>query len=123
MRSPEIQNTRVSSRRSSARRRPYDIERSVSLAETLDRVLNKGVVIAGDIIISVAGIDLLYLGVNLTLASVETMRTCNADKPNVAVQTTGGDIAAAMPWPGNGDGPAPGSDPIRVPAGAARGEV
>ncbi|HYU32471.1 MAG TPA: gas vesicle protein [Thermoanaerobaculia bacterium] len=46
----------------------------VSLCETLDRVLNKGAVIAGDVIISIADVELLYLGVNLMLTSVETMR-------------------------------------------------
>jgi hypothetical protein len=49
-------------------------QRRVSLCETLDRVLNKGAVVAGDIVISVAGVDLLYLGLNLVLTSVETMR-------------------------------------------------
>ena len=49
-------------------------QRQVSLCETLDRVLNKGAVIAGDIVISVADVELLYLGVNLVAASVETMR-------------------------------------------------
>lgn len=44
----------------------------ISLCETLDRVLNKGVVVAGEVVISVAGIDLVYLGLTLTLTSVET---------------------------------------------------
>ena len=44
----------------------------VSLCETLDRVLNKGVVVVGEVFISVAGIDLIYLGLNLVLTSVET---------------------------------------------------
>jgi hypothetical protein len=46
----------------------------ISLCETLDRVLNKGVVIAGEIMISVANIDLIYLGLQLVLTSVETAR-------------------------------------------------
>lgn len=50
-------------------------QRRVSLCETLDRVLNKGAVVAGDIVISVADIDLLYLGVNLVVTSVESMRS------------------------------------------------
>jgi hypothetical protein len=54
-------------------------QRRVSLCETLDRVLNKGAVVAGDIVISVAGVDLLYLGLNLVLTSVETMR--NWERP------------------------------------------
>ena len=42
--------------------------------EVLDRVLNKGVVVAGEVTISVADVDLLYLGLNLVLTSVETAR-------------------------------------------------
>jgi len=44
----------------------------ISLCETLDRVLNKGVVLAGEVVISVADIDLIYLGLQLVLTSVET---------------------------------------------------
>ncbi len=47
--------------------------KDVTLLEILDRILNKGVVIAGDIVISVADIDLVYLGLKLLLSSVETM--------------------------------------------------
>ncbi|MEI6732448.1 MAG: gas vesicle protein [Comamonadaceae bacterium] len=43
-----------------------------SLCELLDRVLNTGVVAMGEIVISVAGIDLIYLNLNLLLTSVET---------------------------------------------------
>lgn len=46
----------------------------VSVCEVLDRVLNKGVVVAGEVTISVADVDLLYLGLNLVLTSVETAR-------------------------------------------------
>lgn len=46
----------------------------ISLCETLDRVLNKGVVVSGDVIISVADVDLIYLGLRLVLTSVETAR-------------------------------------------------
>jgi len=38
----------------------------------LDRVLNKGVVVVGEVVISVADIDLIYLGLQLVLTSVET---------------------------------------------------
>ena len=44
----------------------------VSLLETLDHVLNRGLVIAGEITISVADIDLVFLGLNVLLTSVET---------------------------------------------------
>jgi hypothetical protein len=54
----------------------YELEgkEHVSLCETLDRVLNKGAVIVGDVMISVADIDLVYLGLQVILTSVETAR-------------------------------------------------
>lgn len=44
----------------------------VSLCEALDRVLNKGAVIAGELTISVADVDLIWLGLQLMVSSVET---------------------------------------------------
>jgi hypothetical protein len=46
----------------------------VTLCEALDRILNKGAVIVGEITISVADIDLIYLGLQVVLSSVETAR-------------------------------------------------
>lgn len=48
-------------------------ENRVTLVEVLDRALNKGIVISGDLVISVADVDLIYLGVKVLLSSVETM--------------------------------------------------
>lgn len=50
-----------------------DKSKDITILELLDRVLNKGVVLVGDIVISVADIDLVYVGVKLMLSSVETM--------------------------------------------------
>ncbi|MEI7662720.1 MAG: gas vesicle protein [Bacteroidota bacterium] len=50
-----------------------DRSKDITILEVLDRVLNKGVIITGDLVISVADIDLVYLGVKLMLSSVETM--------------------------------------------------
>ena len=50
-----------------------DSSKDITILELLDRVLNKGVILTGDIVISVADIDLIYLGVKLMLSSVETM--------------------------------------------------
>ncbi|MBL8633231.1 MAG: gas vesicle protein [Myxococcales bacterium] len=49
-------------------------EERVSLCEVLDRVLHKGVVLRGDLVISVADVELLYLGLELVLCSTETAR-------------------------------------------------
>ena len=46
----------------------------VSLLDILDNVLNSGVVIHGSLVISLAGVDLVYVGLNAILTSVETAR-------------------------------------------------
>jgi len=51
-----------------------DEKEHISLCEVLDRVLNKGAVIVGDVMISVADVDLIYLGLQVILTSVETAR-------------------------------------------------
>lgn len=53
----------------------YSLEaaENISLCETLDRILNKGAVIVGEVTISVANIDLIYLGLQLVLSSAETL--------------------------------------------------
>ena len=53
--------------------RSGDDARQISLCETLDRVLNKGVVLAGEVIISVAGVELVYLNLRVLLTSVDTV--------------------------------------------------
>jgi hypothetical protein len=47
-------------------------EEEASLLEVLDHVLNAGIVLHGSLVISVAGVDLVYLGLNAVLTSVET---------------------------------------------------
>jgi hypothetical protein len=50
-----------------------DEDEELSLLETLDHVLDRGLVIAGEVTIAVADVDLVYLGLNLLLGSVETV--------------------------------------------------
>jgi Gas vesicle protein len=47
-------------------------EDEASLLDILDHVLNAGIVLHGSLVISVAGVDLVYLGLNAVLTSVET---------------------------------------------------
>ena len=61
----------------------------VTLLEILDRALEKGVVISGDIVISVADVDLVYLGLKVLLSSVETMeRLRGAPMPGATEEPT-----------------------------------
>jgi gas vesicle structural protein len=55
---------------------PQDDE--VSLLELADRLLNRGVVLTGEATISVAGVDLIYLGLNLVLTAVENLERPSA---------------------------------------------
>ena len=57
-------------------------EDEISLLDILDHVLNSGVVIHGSLVISLAGVDLVYVGLNVILTSVETaLRNLDAAQP------------------------------------------
>ncbi|HKY51935.1 MAG TPA: gas vesicle protein [Candidatus Limnocylindria bacterium] len=51
----------------------------VPLVELVDRLLHRGVVLTGELTVSVAGVDLVYLGVSVVLASVDTIRRSGAE--------------------------------------------
>ncbi len=55
--------------------------RQMSLFDLLDRILDKGVVINGDITVAFAGVDLLSLKVNLVIASLETAKRYGIELP------------------------------------------
>jgi len=46
----------------------------ITLVETLDHLLDRGVVIAGEATISIGDVDLLYLGLNIVLANMDAMK-------------------------------------------------
>lgn len=50
-----------------------DPSEELSLLETLDHLLDRGVVIAGEAVISIGDVDLLYLGLNIVLANVDAV--------------------------------------------------
>jgi hypothetical protein len=49
-------------------------ERDVALVELVDRLLGGGVVIAGDITLAVADVDLVHISLRALVSSVETAR-------------------------------------------------
>ena len=49
-------------------------QQDVALVDLLDRLLGGGVVIAGDITLAVADVDLVYVGLRALIASVATAR-------------------------------------------------
>ncbi|MGP4061219.1 gas vesicle protein [Halobacillus litoralis] len=62
-----------------SRREEYE-NRDIALIDILDTVLDKGVAIKGDIVISIAGIDLVYLDLKLLVSAVETLVQSKEDE-------------------------------------------
>jgi gas vesicle structural protein len=56
------------------------IEEEVTLVDLLDRILDTGVVIRGDITISVADVDLVYLQANVLLTSIAKMLSISEEE-------------------------------------------
>lgn len=52
----------------------WEEEEHLSLCEALDRILTKGAVVSGEVLVSVADVDLLYLGLQLVITSIEGAR-------------------------------------------------
>ena len=48
--------------------------KQLTIIDLIDRILDKGVVINGDITVSIVGVDLLSLKINLVIASLETAK-------------------------------------------------
>lgn len=51
---------------------PVAASQDVALVDLVDRLLNGGVVIAGDITLAVADVDLVYVGLRALISSVAT---------------------------------------------------
>jgi hypothetical protein len=57
---------------------PSDVDliasrRELTLLELVDRLINKGVVLTGDITLAVADVDLIYVGLRALVSSIEAM--------------------------------------------------
>lgn len=53
--------------------RAADLQRQVTLLDLVDRILDKGAVVRGQIVLSVAEVDLVKLDLKLLLASVDAL--------------------------------------------------
>lgn len=70
-----------------------DDTQHITLCEALDRVLNKGAVVVGEVMISVANVDLIYLGVQIVLTSIESAESLKAlshDESRAGLALAGG---------------------------------
>ncbi len=50
-----------------------DLQRQVTLLDLVDRIIDKGAVVRGQVVLAAADVDLVKLDLNLLLASVETL--------------------------------------------------
>jgi hypothetical protein len=64
-------------------------EKKVALLDLLDRILDKGVILSGDITISVADVDLVYVGLKVLLSSVETAEQMRRTAAQVPLEPAG----------------------------------
>ncbi len=55
--------------------------KQLTIVDLVDRILDKGVVITGDITVSIVGVDLLSLKINLVIASLETAKRYGVKLP------------------------------------------
>jgi Gas vesicle protein len=56
-------------------------ERNVALVDLLDRLLAGGVVIGGDITLSIADVDLVYVGLRALVSSVSSLEEARPSLP------------------------------------------
>lgn len=65
---------------------PLRDEQNIALIDLLDRILDKGVIVWGDITISVANVDLVYLGLKVLLTSVDTAERMRKTAVRAAIE-------------------------------------
>jgi hypothetical protein len=59
-------------------KRPELQTQDVTLLDVIDRVIDQGVVLTGDVTLSVADVDLIYLGLRVLLVPVERLSELRA---------------------------------------------
>ncbi len=64
------------------------VSERLSLVEAVDHLLNRGVVLVGSTTLSLAGVDLVYVGLNLLVSSVESLRQMEGQRPPPPPGTT-----------------------------------
>jgi len=72
----------------------YPAVRPQALVDVLDHLLDTGVVLDGHIVLSVAGVDLVHIGLRALLASVDS-----AARLLAPAQLPAGQLCAAVPTP------------------------
>jgi hypothetical protein len=121
-----------------APRAPAALAERLALVDAVDHLLNRGAVLVGEATVSLAGVDLVYLGLNVLVSSVETLRRERPEEssqpgagparvpPRQPLGVSGPSPAPALPARGAGEsapgwGP-PGAASLDLPTAGATGE-
>jgi gas vesicle protein GvpA/GvpJ/GvpM family len=72
-------------------RRLHDSPSSATLVDLLDRVLDKGLVVAGDVSISLANVELLTIRIRLLVCSIDKAEQIGLNWWRTDSQLSGGD--------------------------------
>ena len=91
------------------------IAERLALVDAVDHLLSKGAVLTGEAVISLAGVDLVYLGLNVVLASVETLRRESGGGK------AAGDLGPGTDLPPPATSALPRSSPLLYPETQTRG--
>ena len=57
------------------------LQKEATLLDLVDRLLDKGVVLTGDVTLSVADVDLVYVGLRVLISSVEAAQRMRNGEP------------------------------------------
>jgi hypothetical protein len=63
---------------------PFSEHDPITLVELVNRVVDRGVILGGDVTISVADVDLLYLGLRVLLCSPDRIEVAASRQPTGA---------------------------------------
>ena len=74
-----------------------------TLVDALDHLLNRGAVLVGEAVISLADVELVYVGLNLLVSSVETLRQASPPRP-LPVAVGKGEVLPSPGGEGEGEG-------------------
>lgn len=78
--------------------------RHATLLDLLDRLLGKGVVAYGDVILSIADLDLVYLNLRAVLSAIGTLEKYTSHSPIPPIAGGAGEEAILSPLAGEGGG-------------------
>jgi hypothetical protein len=89
---PPMPGIQMSGTQTSGARQGLGTSRPESLVDVLDSLLDTGVVADAQVVISVAGVDLIFVGLRALLASMDTASRMMLAPPSAGTPLAGGPV-------------------------------